>query len=69
MQEVIGFCFGIIAVGMGVMGMFVIFSSILGEKDEKIQQAFRDGFTAGVYKEGGNSYYVRSEETKELSKK
>ena len=32
MQEVIGFCFGVIAVGVGVMGMFVIFSSILGEK-------------------------------------
>lgn len=69
MQEVIGFCFGVIAVGVGVMGMFVIFSSILGEKDDKVQQAFRDGFAAGVYKEGGNPYYVQGNETTDLSKK
>lgn len=69
MQEVIGFCFGLIAVGMGVMGLFVVFSSILGEKDDRVQQAFRDGFAAGVYKEGGNPYYVRDKEANELSKK
>lgn len=69
MQDVIGFCFGLIAVGMGVIGLFVIFSAIVGEKDDRIQQAFRDGFAAGVYKEGGKSYYVRDKETKELSKK
>lgn len=51
MQDVIGFCFGFIAVGMGIMGLFVIFSSILSEKDDKVQQAFRDGFAAGVYKD------------------
>ncbi len=69
MQDVIGFCFGLIAVGVGVMGMFVIFSSILGEKDDRIQQAFRDGFAAGVYKEGGTPYYANGNETKDLSKK
>lgn len=69
MQEVIGFCFGVIAVGMGVMGLFVIFSSILGDKDDRVQQAFRDGFAAGVYKEGGNQYYVQNKDTKNLSKK
>lgn len=52
MDEVIGFCFGLIAVAMGIMGLFVIFQAILGEKDDRIQQAFRDGFTAGVYKNG-----------------
>lgn len=50
MNDAIGFCFGLIAVGMGIMGLLVIFQAILGEKDDRIQQAFRDGFTAGVYK-------------------
>lgn len=69
MQDVIGFCFGLIAVGVGVMGLFVIFSSILGEKDDRIQQAFRDGFAAGVYKKEGDAYYVKGNDTKDLSKR
>lgn len=69
MQDVIGFCFGLIAVGVGVMGLFVIFSSILGEKDDRIQQAFRDGFAAGVYKKEGDVYYVDGNATKDLSKR
>lgn len=66
MQDVIGFCFGFIAVGMGIMGLFVIFSSILSEKDDKVQQAFRDGFVAGIYKDGR---YPNHRELKDISKK
>ena len=67
MQDVIGFCFGFIAVGMGIMGLFVIFSSILSEKDDKVQQAFRDGFVAGIYKDG--RYPTDPRELKDISKK
>lgn len=66
MQDVIGFCFGFIAVGMGIMGLFVIFSSIISEKDDKVQQAFRDGFVAGIYKDGR---YPNQRELKDISKK
>lgn len=66
MQDVIGFCFGFIAVGMGIMGLFVIFSSILSEKDDKVQQAFRDGFVAGIYKDGR---YPNRRELKDINKK
>lgn len=66
MQDVIGFCFGFIAVGMGIMGLFVIFSSILSEKDDKVQQAFRDGFAAGIYKDGR---YPNQRGLKDISKK
>lgn len=65
----ISFCFGFIAVGMGVMGLFVIFSSIVSEKDDRVQQAFRDGFAAGVYKNENRVDHMQSKTTKELSKK
>lgn len=68
MEDAIWFGFSLIAMGMGIMGLFTIFTSIIGDKDEKVQQAFRDGFMAGVYKTEDQPK-CQPRNSKELSKK
>lgn len=68
-SNIIGFCFGIIAVAMSVMGLFTIFKSITDDSDEKIKQAFKDGLEAGLRKRENDKSYISEETVKSMIKK